>query len=87
VAENLTDIVSRCGEEMTNRLRRLALEADRIALWHITAAYGQQLPDNTRLAAVDSVGEDDARWAVALAERCFATARNFVQAWLAAGGG
>lgn len=69
------------------RLRRLGIETNRIARWHSIATYGDQLPDGTRLAAADLISEADARWVLALAERSFATARDFVEAWRKAGEG
>jgi HEPN domain-containing protein len=85
VAENLTDITNRPGEETATRLRRLAIDAQNLAPWHIRATYGQDQPDLPRIAAADLISDADAQWALALAERSFATSRDFVQAWLAAG--
>jgi HEPN domain-containing protein len=84
LAENVAEMTQRLGEEMMTRLRRLGIETNRIARWHEIATYGDELPDGTRLAAADLISEADAQWALALAERSFATARDFAQAWLGA---
>jgi len=85
LSENVSEMTQRLGEERMTRLRRLGIETNRIARWHGIATYGDQLPDGTRLAAVDLIDEADARWALALAERSFATARDFVETWRKAG--
>ena len=86
LSENATAMTQLLGEDMMTRLRRLGIETERIARWHGIATYGDQLPDGTRLAAADLISESDAQWALSLAERSFATAHEFVQAWLQAGG-
>lgn len=85
VAENLPDITGRLGEERATRLRRVAIDAQVLAPWHIRATYGQNGPDQPRIAAADLITEAEARRALTLVERSLATARDFVEEWLAAG--
>ena len=85
LAEHAAEIRERHGEDVLTRLRRLGIDTNSIADWHERATYGEDLPDGTHVSAADLVTECDAQWAVALAERSCPTAREFVEAWVAAG--
>lgn len=81
VRDNQRTIRQQCGAEMLERLEQLAQDAGAIASWHAWSTYGRREPDGRHTSATRLCTPEQARWAVELAERSFATAGDFMRNW------